>query len=94
MNSEKQKTAANIITRRGLQRKNQSENIAEGDKVKLNIKRLKRGVDWNIMTDEYKKFVETNKDPVFTAHIERTAIISFREDGRWLFYVGDLMKYE
>ena len=96
MNSGKQRAAVEVITQRNLQQKNSNmtECINENDKVRLNVKRLKRSVDWKRMTNEYKRFVETNQNTVFTAHLEGVALVSMKEDDRWLFYVEDVIKHE
>ena len=85
-----------ITMQRNLQQKNSNmtECINENDKVRLNVKRLKRSVDWKRMTNEYKRFVETNQNTVFTAHLEGVALVSMKEDDRWLFYVEDVIKHE
>lgn len=96
MNSGKQRAAIEVITQRNLQQKNSNmtECINENDKVRLNVKRLKRGTDWKRMTNEYKRFVEANQNTVFTAHLESVALVSMKEDGRWLFCMEDVIKHE
>ena len=66
--------------------------IKEGDKVKLNIYKIKSSPDYQIMNPKYKSFIEENKDTVFTAHYERETLISFVEEPKWLFWRGNLIK--
>lgn len=66
--------------------------IRDGDKVKLNVQEITSRKNYERMTDEYKTFIDENKDSVFTAHIERRTLTSFVEDPRWLFWCGDLLK--
>ena len=61
------------------------QDIAEDEKVKLNIETIKA-------RQNYKEFVDTNADTIFTAHIERTTLISLKEEPTWLFWCGDLIK--
>ena len=62
----------------------------EGDKVKLNIRRIRERKNYDRMLDAYKEFVNDNQDTVFTAHVEHENMISFAEEPRWLFWSGDL----
>ena len=64
--------------------------FSEGDKVKLNIQRIKERKNYDRMLDGYKEFVNGNTDTVFTAHVERENMISMAEEPRWLFWSGDL----
>lgn len=64
--------------------------ISEGDKVMLNLERIKSRKNYDKMSDGYKSFVEGNADAVFTAHVERPNTISMVEEPRWLFWSGDL----
>lgn len=64
----------------------------EGDKVTLNIERIKNRKNYDRMADAYKEFVSESEGAVFTVHIERENMISFVENPRWLFWSGDLDK--
>lgn len=66
------------------------KSFSEGDKVMLNLERIKARKNYDKMSDWYKKFVEENADAVFTAHIERPNTISLKEEPIWLFWSGDL----
>lgn len=68
------------------------QDIAEDEKVKLNIETIKARQNYEKMSDKYKEFVDTNADTIFTAHIERPTLISLKEEPKWLFWCGDLIK--
>lgn len=70
------------------------QEIAEGDKVRLNIELVKTRKNYSRMAEGYKKFVEQNDGTVFTAHVERENMISMAEEPRWLFWSGDLIKVD
>lgn len=64
----------------------------EGEKVRLNIERIKARKNYDKMADAYKEFVDASEDVVFTAHVERENMISLVEEPKWLFWSGDLEK--
>lgn len=66
----------------------------EGDKVRLNMERIKSRKNYERMADAYKEFVDASTDMVFTAHVERENMISLVEEPEWLFWSGDLDKVE
>ena len=68
------------------------QEIVEGEKIKLDIDKIKERKNYEIMSDEYKEFVDKNTDTVFTAHVERPTLISLNEEPKWLFWCGDLIK--
>ena len=68
------------------------QDIAEDEKVRLNIETIKARQNYEKMSDKYKEFVDTNADTIFTAHIERPTLISLKEEPKWLFWCGDLIK--
>lgn len=68
------------------------QDIAEGEKVKLNLESIKARKNYERMTEGYKEFVNVNADTIFTAHVERPTLISFSEEPKWLFWSGDLIK--
>lgn len=68
------------------------QDIAEDEKVKLNIETIKARQNYEKMSNKYKEFVDTNADTIFTAHIERPTLISLKEEPKWLFWCGDLIK--
>ena len=85
---------ADLIRQNGSGVPNPPRTFAEGDKVKMNLELIKSRVNYEKMSDDYKRFVEEHADEVFTAHVERTNLISFMEEPRWLFGSGDLVKVE
>lgn len=69
--------------------------IKDGDKVKLNIKSIKSHPDYFSLSDEYKNFIDENKDTIFTVNSENNrlkSIVGLVEEPCWLFWVGDLIK--
>lgn len=72
--------------------------IPEGIKVKLNIDRIKKDVNYPRLTDKYKIWVDNHADEVFTVeydekHQENPTLVCFKEDTskpKWLFWTGDL----
>lgn len=78
------------IKKSGTDGTSHAQEISNGDKVKLNIDRIKARKNYSRMLDGYKQFVEENADRVFTANVESKNIITMLEDRRWLFWSGDL----
>lgn len=70
------------------------QDINEGEKLMLDVDKIKSRRDYERMTDKYKEFINSNVDTVFTAHVERKTLISFAEEPEWLFWCGDLIKIE
>lgn len=68
--------------------------IAEDDKVMINIDSVKVRKNFDLMSEKYKDFVNSAEGKVFTAHVERTNSISLKEEPKWLFWSGDLLKVE
>ena len=68
--------------------------IKEYDKVRLNVEKIKSRKDYPRMQKEYQKFIDENKDTVFTVHYEKekSNCVTFVEDNTWLFWIGDLRK--
>lgn len=69
-----------------------AQTIAEGELVRLNVGLIKSRKNYENMVDGYKEFVNNNENTVFTAHIERENIISLKENPKWLFWSGDLLR--
>lgn len=72
--------------------------LQEGDSVRLDVEQIVNRSDYAKTTDEYRAFVESSKDRIFTAHLYRkredgfSAIIELEEEPRWLFWYGDLIR--
>lgn len=64
----------------------------EGDAVRLNVEAIKARKNYKILSPMYKEFVEAAGDTIYTAHIEREYLISLKEEPKWLFWSGDLIK--
>jgi len=83
---------ADAIRNGGVGETTPPKEFNEGDKVTLNIERVKSRKNYDRMADAYKEFVSESEGAVFTVHIERENMISFVENPRWLFWSGDLDK--
>ena len=70
------------------------KHIEEGDKICLDIEKVKARKNYARMAQGYRDFVEAAGDTVFTAHVEHENMISLSEEPRWLFWSGDLVKKE
>lgn len=68
--------------------------INTGDKVRLDIAKIQRRINYSRMNEDYKQFVEQSNDKVFTAVVERENLIHLEEEPKWLFWSGDLIIHE
>ncbi len=74
--------------------------LHEGDKVRLDIDRITKRKNYDETSEEYRAFVESNRERIFTAHLYRnrenefSAIIELVEEPKWLFWHGDLVRVE
>lgn len=70
--------------------------LKDGDRVKLDLQRIQGRQDYRRMQREYKIFVETHKDDIFTVKLLQNerypAIVTFYEDDTWHFWSGDLKR--
>ena len=64
--------------------------ITDGMKVKINVDQIVNGKNYYRMLDEYKEFVESSRDKVFTAYKE-DRFIRLDGGGKWRFWAGDLI---
>ncbi len=71
--------------------------LRDGDCVQLNVDRITNRKDYAQTTEEYRSFVESSRDKVFTVRLYRkradgfSAIIELVEEPKWLFWCGDLV---
>ncbi len=91
VNTDAAKAYAEIISN-GAGQTSPKQDIVEDEKVKLNIENIKARQNYARMSDKYKEFVDASVDTVFTAHVERPTLISLKEEPKWLFWCGDLIK--
>lgn len=70
------------------------QKFEDGDLVQLNVEAIKRRQNYPRMSESYKQFVDANVGTVFTVHVERPNLISLKEEPKWLFWSGDLIKQE
>lgn len=68
----------------------QKINIVSGDKVTIDVTKIKALKDYEGMNDEYKKFIESSEGVIFTAKVEKGNFVSLEENPKWLFWAGNL----
>lgn len=68
------------------------QDFQEDEKFKLDIDKIKARKNYDNMTDNYKQFIDSNADTIFTAFVDKGHLVSAKEDPRWLFWSGDLIK--
>lgn len=90
--SQKAAEAYAAILDRGVGKVTPAQTIEEGEQVMLNLDTLKARQNYERMSELYKQFVEESSSKVFTAHVERPNLISLKEEPKWLFWSGDLIK--
>ena len=68
-----------------------------GEKVVLNIEKIKSDVNWNDKTDVYKNFVKDNEEKHFTVELDQKykdgSLVCLLEDSsspKWLWWCEDL----
>lgn len=83
---------ADAIRIEGVGENTPPKHIEEGEKIRLNIDRIKARKNYARMAQGYRDFVEVSGGTVFTAHVERENMISLAEEPAWLFWSGDLLK--
>lgn len=74
------------------------DSIQEGTKVKLNVKAIQGDRNYSRMTDQYKAFVEENKDTIFTVEYDEKfgkepKIVMLKEDisdPKYYWWIGEL----
>jgi hypothetical protein len=68
--------------------------LKAGDKVKIDIEKYRPQKESGSITDVFWKFLENNKDSIFTlvAHNKWGIMWGIEEDSRWLLYYDFLTK--
>lgn len=102
----KRESAETFVERMDFTEHHFNRDVWEGEKVKLNYDRITHYKDWKILRQEYRDFVEANKDTVFTVEFDDirkkeaeknkglSGLCQFAEDTtsvKWLFYAIDLI---
>lgn len=90
--SRKAAEAYIAIIDKGVGKVTPAQPIEEGEQIMLNIESIKARQNYERMSELYKQFVEESSGKVFTAHVERPNLISLKEEPKWLFWSGDLIK--
>ena len=77
------------------------ETVNDGDKVRINVERIRKHPDYEKMNPKYKQFLADNEDKIFTATKTKKgfnrSFVEFEEDStdpRWLWCMDDLIKVE
>lgn len=78
----------------GFDTPNPPQEIHTGDRVALDLDKIKKRRDYDRMLPAYKDFVEHSEGQVFTATQEQKNLISLQEKPKWLFWSGDLQIIE
>ncbi len=66
----------------------------------MNVERIITRKDYPRMQEEYRQFVESNRNKIFIAHPRReksdgfSALIELEGVDKWLFWYGDLLCVE
>ena len=70
--------------------------LADGDKVRLNLKTITQRSAYPEMNPVYRDFVESNADTVFTVRFDNpdSVVAYLEEEPKWRFYTGDLIRIE
>lgn len=68
--------------------------ISDGDKVSLDVEKIKKRKEYANMSQPYKDFVESSVGVKFTANIEKGFFVSFTENPTWLFWHEDLILHK
>ena len=75
--------------------------LKEGDKVKINISRIRKNKDYKKFSNKYINFLNENKDKTFTIERPTGRLNSWKNiwsltedmsDPKWCFYESDLVR--
>lgn len=91
-----------VLADKHIEYDNINRKLEPGEKVKLNYEKIIGHKGYRNLNPLYKKFVEANKDTVFTVtydqkHAKNKILACFEEDTsdpRWLFWVYDLKRVD
>lgn len=70
------------------------QKFQEDTKFKLDVDKIMARKNYERMNESYKQFLADNVDTIFTAHVDKGHLISAKEEPKWLFWSGDLIKVE
>lgn len=68
--------------------------ISNGDKVVLDIEKIKGRKGYGKMSQPYKDFIESSVGVEFTANVENGFFVSFVENPTWLFWHEELIVHK
>jgi hypothetical protein len=73
-----------------------SNKLKQGDKVKIDVEKYRWQKDANTLTDTFWKFLEDNRDTVFTIfpRNKNGVMWGLEEDTRWSMFVDYLIKID
>ena len=75
--------------------------LGEGDKVKINLSRIRKNKDYKKFSNKYINFLNENKDKIFTIERPTGRLNNWRNiwslaedmsDPKWCFYESDLVR--
>lgn len=88
----KEHAKAYAVISQGTGTHTEAKEFNEDDKVMLDVTAIKNRKNYPVMNPKYKEFVESSEGKIFTAHMEKKHTISLKEEPKWLFWSGDLIK--
>lgn len=90
------KRIAQLIT--DAARQGEKRRVNTGDKVMLDVDRIIRRREWDVLQEAYRQFVMENAGRIFTARVytrgrdgRYSPLIELSEEPMWLFWEGDLI---
>lgn len=112
MNRQQRRNLASTLRKKGLsnedvqtviklkEAQDTKQTLQPGDKVYLDIERIKQHPGWDDRRPEYKAFCESNVERTFTVECDgarksNSGLVCLAEDQtvpKWLFWPGDLKK--
>ncbi len=112
MNRQQRRDLASCLRKRGMSKEDiqtviklkeaqdSGQTLQPGDKVQLDIEKIKEHPGWQDRRPEYREFCESNNGRTFTVEHDETrkgnsGLVCLAEDQtvpKWLFWTGDLKK--
>lgn len=81
-----------------FQRIFRNANLKVGDRVRLDVRQIRKHPDWDLLSTKYRLFIESNDRTVFTVQEIRGgahgSLVILKEAPEWLFWRGDLIPAE
>lgn len=81
-----------------FQRIFRNANLKVGDRVRLDVRQIRKHPDWDLLSTKYRLFIESNGRTVFMVQEIRGgahgSLVILKEAPEWLFWRGDLIRVE